>query len=335
MLESRSFDLTISQNRHPLLNLNSPFMQLTKQLQRTDIEPHMSALKGWLRGNTVGIYAGFKKKNGKTTDQCAIVMHVQQKKPADRLALDGDTPIPPFIELPIGGSMLRVPTDVQEVGLLDDEPAAQFVDPDERVRPCPGGYSVQPLGLAQRGTLGANITINGLYRMISCNHVLSYNGKFGQIYQPDVTQNENYLCDVSGYEHLYTYPSPNVIDPMYNDTDLAWCNITPQTGAPEIAEIGTPVGFADPVVNEQIRYFGSFTQLNETTLASTTYLGIIKVFGDRYAWFQNMIVLADNVQMPGDSGAVLVNDQMQIVGMMCGGNSFRALACRIPLNVIQ
>ncbi|WP_341835485.1 hypothetical protein WJU16_21640 [Chitinophaga pollutisoli] len=315
-------------------------MQLTKQIHRTDIEPHMSVLKGWLRGNVVGIYAGVKKKNGKKTGEWSIVMHVQQKKSADRLALDKDTPIPPFIELPIaqrdgGTEMVKVPTDVQEVGLFSDDPDPLYTNPYERMRPCPGGYCVQPQGLNQRGTLGANITINGQYRMISCNHVLSVNGQYTQIYQPDTTNNLNFLCPVSGFEFMYTYPTNDVFDPMYNDTDLAWCNITPQDGAPNVAEIGTPVGFADPVVDEEVKYFGSFTGLNETNLASTTYLGIMKVFGNRYAWFQNMIVLTDNVQMAGDSGSVLINGQMQIVGMMCGGNMFRALACRIPLNVIQ
>lgn len=320
-------------------------MQLTKQLRQADVEPHLAALRGWLRGNVVGMYAGPKRKNGQPTDQCAIIMHVQQKKSADRLALDGEELIPPFIELPItsGGKteMVKVPTDVQEVGPFRDDAEAP-VKPEpmaswERIRPAPGGQRIQPQGLNAAGTLGGSMNINGYYRMLSCNHVMSLNGQYTHIYQPDVTQPQNYLCDVSGFVPMVTYPNSNQFNPIYNTTDLAWCNTTQLVCAPAINEIGVPTGFASPAVGQQVWCYGAASdQLMQTTIQSVQYQGVVRSFGG-YAWFHNAIFLDGSTfaPLPGDSGSLMINSQRQIVGMLMATNIFGAIACLIPTNQIQ
>ncbi|WP_157962918.1 trypsin-like serine protease [Chitinophaga deserti] len=321
-------------------------MQLTKQIEQTDIEPHMSALRGWLRGNIVGMYAGPKRKNGHKTDQCSVVFHVQHKKSADRIALDGDEAIPPFLELPIaqnGGKpvMVKVPTDVQEVGPFRDD-AEPVAKPEpmaswDRIRPAPGGQQVQPQGINMAGTLGASFNINGQYRMLSNNHVLSYNGQYTRIYQPDVSQQQNYLCDVSGFINLITYPNSNQFNPIYNTTDLAWCNTTPLVCSPAINGIGTPVGFAAPAANMQVSCYGATTdEVMHTSIVSVHYQGVMRIMG-QYAWFQDAIWLnGDNfAPLPGDSGSILVNNQLQMVGILTATNVFGAMACLIPTQLIH
>ncbi|WP_423737967.1 hypothetical protein [Chitinophaga caseinilytica] len=314
-------------------------MQTTKQIQLTDIEPHMAVLQGWLRGNIVGMYAGLKMKNGKETDQCAVVLHVEYKKSPDRLAMDGDTPIPPFFELPFpqsggGHVMVNVPTDVQEIGPIEVKyPVLErkVGDSSDFERPCPGGYQIQAGGLPSYGTLGANIKYNNKYRMISCNHVISCNGMYEDVYQPDMTEQYYYLTKVTDYIKLTTYPTKDQEDPYYNTVDFAWCNIAATNGSPEIQDIGVPTGFAAPAVGMEVSYFGASTnEVTKTSIKSTTYQGVINVFGDRYAWFKNMINLTDSYAVPGDSGAVLVNNNMEIVGMLQSITLLRTLACTIP-----
>ena len=314
-------------------------MQTTKQIQLTDIEPHMSALQGWLRGNIVGMYAGRKMKNGKQTGQWAVVLHVEYKKSPERMAMDGDTPIPPFFELPIaqpggGHVMVHVPTDVQEIGPIEVKyPVRErkVGDASDFERPCPGGYQIQPGGLPSYGTLGANIKFNNKYRMISCNHVISWNGMFTDVYQPDMSEQYYYLTQVTDYIKLTTYPTKDQPNPYYNSYDFAWCNIAATSGSPEVQDIGIPTGFAAPAVGMGVSYFGASTnEVTQTSIKSTTYQGVINVFGDRYAWFKNMIVLTDHYAVPGDSGAVLINNNMEIVGMLQSITLLRTLACAIP-----
>ncbi len=319
-------------------------MQLSKQLQRADIEPHLNALKGWLRGNVAGMYVGRKRKNGHDTDQWSVILHVQYKKSADRLALDGDELIPPFIELPIaqkegGHVMVKVPTDIQEIGPLEAPAPAEKPQPMaswDRVRPAPGGYQIQPQGLNATGTLGASFAINGQFRMISNNHVMSWNGQYTRIYQPDTTAPVNYLAPVSGFVPITLYPNSNQFNPVYNPCDLAWCNVNGLQCAPQIQGIGVPTGFAAPAVNMQVSYYGAFTdEVVHTSIATVNYIGIVRMMGNQYAWFENMMMLAENYSMPGDSGSVLVNNQMQMVGMLVSGSVFRTLCCLIPTQLIQ
>lgn len=319
-------------------------MQLTKQLQRTDIEPHMSALHGWLHDNIVGMYAGLKRKNGKKTSQWAVVMHVQHKKSADRLALDGDQPIPPYFELPValaGGKteMVKVPTDVIEVGPLKAMQAPEPMMSTDRVRPAPGGYQIQSQGCPLVGTLGGSITVNNQYRMLSNNHILSWNGQYTQVFQPNANAPVNALCAVSGFVNITTYPTSNQQNPIYNITDLAWCNVTQQQCAPNIEGIGVPTGFAAPAANMQVRCYGASTDaVIQANIESTAFATVMKIFGNRYAWFNNCILLdgEDFFPLGGDSGALLINNDMQIVGILAGWNALAGpWGCTIPTQLIQ
>ncbi|WP_109698860.1 hypothetical protein [Chitinophaga deserti] len=319
-------------------------MELTQKIRQTDIEPHMSALQGWLRNNITGMYAGRKRKNGKKTEQWAIVMHVQQKKSPDRLALDGDTPIPPYFELPIsisGGKteMVKVPTDVVEVGAFVTKQMPQPMVSTDRVRPAPGGYQIQAQGCPLVGTLGGSITINNQYRMLSNNHILSWNGQFTHIFQPDARDPQNALADVSGFVNMVTYPTSNQQNPVYNQTDLAWCNVTQEQCAPQIQGIGVPVGFAAPAVNMQVRCFGASTdEVIQATIESIQFRTISMMLNNQYAWFQNCLLLEgeDFFPLAGDSGALLINNNMQIVGILAGWNAIAGpWGCLIPTQLIQ
>lgn len=323
-------------------------MQLTKQIRQSDVTPHMRALRSWLRGNIIGMYVGTKMKNGKDTGQTAIVMHVEQKKSADRLALDGEPEIPPYFEFPItqkDGSivMMQVPTDVQAPEpRAAISPGAAPMDSWDRERPCPGGYQIQSMGFNAAGTLGVNYTINGQYRALSCNHVMSMNNMFNQVYQPDTTAPQNFLANVSGFEYLYLYPTSNQFNPIYNQVDLAWCNVDNTICSPVIQDIGTPAGFGTPAANMPCRFFGAMAnQVCNVTIRTMDYSCVLRVRLNAnttyYAWFENVMLLSPNPDfaLPGDSGAILVNGQMQMVGMLIGSTSMGDIASLLQPQLIH
>lgn len=324
-------------------------MQLTKQLQRAEVQPHMRALRNWLRGNVIGMYVGTKEKNGKDTGQTAVVFHVEQKKSSDRLALDGEPEIPPFFEFPIlqkDGTivMMEVPTDVQAptVTRPSISPEAAPMDSWDRERPCPGGYQIQPMGFNATGTLGVNFTVNGQYRALSCNHVMTMNNMFNQVYQPDVTDPQNFLANLSGFEYLYLYPSNNQFNPIYNQVDLAWCNVDNTIGSPTIQDIGIPSGFGTPAATMPCRFFGaSSNQVCSVSIRTMDYSCVLKVRLNTsttyFAWFENVMLLSPNPDfaLPGDSGSILVNGQMQMVGMLIGMTAMGDIASLLQPQLIH
>ena len=80
-----------------------------------------------LKRNVVGVAAGYKETQGVITDEPAMVVMVEAKKPLAELAPDDVVP----------REVSGVHTDVYEVGKLEAQ-----VDPTDRFRPTiPGGVS--------------------------------------------------------------------------------------------------------------------------------------------------------------------------------------------------
>lgn len=120
---------------------------------------------------SVGI--GYKYKNGKRTEEVAVIVGVREKKPIAELA--PEEVIPPTID--------GVPTDViedegyeaYEVSDLPKLPPVTAEALVERRRPCPGGFSCGH-GQITAGTLGAWLRRgenDGTYVILSNNHVLA------------------------------------------------------------------------------------------------------------------------------------------------------------------
>lgn len=110
--------------------------------------------------NVVGVAVGYKESHGVITDQPALVVLVEEKKPD--AALSPEDRIPPEIN--------GVRTDVYEVGRL----VAQQ-DPTERFRPTiPAGVSIAHYKVTA-GTLGAVVRdrTSGERFILSNNHVLA------------------------------------------------------------------------------------------------------------------------------------------------------------------
>ncbi len=112
------------------------------------------------KNNVVGVGVGFKETNGELTDEVAVVVLVQQKKPL--AALSADDAIPKEID--------GLRTDVLEVGYLQAQQS-----PRDRFRPViPSGVSIGHFKVTA-GTLGTMVKDKrtGEVFVLSNNHVLA------------------------------------------------------------------------------------------------------------------------------------------------------------------
>lgn len=122
------------------------------------------------RKNVVGVAVGYKNYKDETTDQLALAVLVEQKKPAEALTPED------FIPKEING----MPTDVIEVGRLE-----AHTTPRDRFRPTvPAGVSIGHY-LVTAGTIGAIVfeKSTGEPLILSNNHVLA-NSNFATIGDP-------------------------------------------------------------------------------------------------------------------------------------------------------
>jgi hypothetical protein len=131
--------------------------------------------------HTVGV--GFRRRGGKLTDELAVVVYVDRKLPKEDLR-EGWL-IPPEIRFHMDpkGEEIVIPTDVVERPRAVEYPHLADGSLAGRVRPVPGGRSIQ--GSQGGGTLGGWVwdQINDQTVLISNNHVLG-STVGANVYQP-------------------------------------------------------------------------------------------------------------------------------------------------------
>ncbi|MCE0488210.1 S1 family peptidase [Ornithinimicrobium sediminis] len=136
-----------------------------------------------------GIGIGYRRRDGKRTDELAIVVHVQTKSAKDR--------VEPSRLLPASvtyvdreGQDVKVPVDVVErpVPVPEVSCGSCSTDLEDRVRPVPGGFSGgPPTSVSTGGTLGGWVwdTVTDQAVVISNDHV--FGGTAGtDISQPSI-----------------------------------------------------------------------------------------------------------------------------------------------------
>ena len=104
--------------------------------------------------NVVSVGTGFKYVNGQRTDEIALIVGVQEKKPVSRSNL-----IPQTLE--------GIQTDVIQVGKI-----RAFSDPKDKFRPIQPGISIGHY-LVTAGTFGCVVQRNGKRYILGNNHVLA------------------------------------------------------------------------------------------------------------------------------------------------------------------
>ena len=284
-------------------------------------EPLLEAAKPWLsRPNVVGLSLGPKVTGGRETGEPALLVYVERKQPAAEVEF-----LVPEL-LTVGGA--AVPTDVQEVGEIRTEVL------DQRVRPVPGGYQIEAENIGGTGTLGVSINWGGKYRALTNNHVISNNGNLGAaVYQPD-KGNNTVIGTVDGYVPVATYASKSQSNPVWNNQDLAYSQVTTAVCSPLIHLIGQPTGLRAPVPGETVALIGKQTARVRTAavvdIVTTLTFQWAKGTSKPWAFFERLVRLDGVYTQPGDSGtAYVATSDMKVVALHVGAGSAFSFGCQL------
>lgn len=280
------------------------------------------------KANVVGCGKGFKYKNGVCTDQPAILVFVQKKFDNYMHKFSLDDQIPPYIN--------GVPTDVIEVGDI-------MKQCQTRIRPIKPGYSISHPKVSA-GTLGGYFKdADGDIVLLSNNHVLSNenNANIGDlILQPGIADgsDDNFKGWVEPYDQLAYFAMLKKFVPLSseNEQDSAIASIHPKIIEHNLIDHyysnGQKItGFADAYVGMNIQKFGRTTC--HTTGKVLAIQGTFTVgydFGP--AKFTNCIVCSP-MSSSGDSGSLIFDEQMRVVGLLFAGSDKVTIAT--PIDTIQ
>jgi hypothetical protein len=272
------------------------------------------------RPDVTSIDVRAKTTGGKRKSELALVIGVVHKK--SRHALTKDVILPRKVT----AEGIELPTDVFEEGKLV---AAQ----------AEGGGMVQTTGLNRAGSLGVNIQYQGGYNLLSCAHVLTafdpaFVGAMIQYADSPLDAYAN-LVPVTGEVAVTYYNVKNPPAPVLNIQDVAWGNITPVLGSPNIKQIGVPAGIRQAVLNEVVQIYGGNSESLETTtvLSTSARPTMQSTYSDGstiYTFWQNSISLdpATAAFIPGDSGsAVVATSDTNVVGLLFNIGSMSIYAC--------
>lgn len=291
------------------------------------------------RPGVTGVRVGTRTVGGKPTEEMALVVEVEKKRP--RGELQAGELVPGHLHLEVNGTLLRLATDVQEVGLdrlqraadeeVRDAPGDRLVL-DQRLRPAPGGVQIEAENIDGTGTLGVNIRWRDRLRLITNNHVISENGNVGAVvYQPSAGSMRNRLTRVSGFDEVRTQPDKDRPEPHFNRRDVAWCDVDEEQATRDILHLGIPAGVRAPVAGERIRLVGKETGAVQHARIADIHLRKVLRWPDEtgdWAFFDEQIQLDRVVTQAGDSGSAYVAESdNRVVGIHVAANASYSWGC--------
>ena len=264
--------------------------------------------------NVNGVGIGFKEVNGESTDQIAIRVYVTKKLSKEKLKRD--ELIPSGIE----GTV----TDVIEIGEI--HPCAHLT----RERPAKGGASISRCDVSSRGTLGGACfydNVDDERVILTCNHVLTNcdfpdpnAGERGDpVAQPGLM--DGGVCPqdtIATLERFVEYLRP----PSWNKVDAGMATVSSGSGivSDEIHDIGVPTGTRtlnalDVLLHTRVQKSGATTGLTTGQVTDISFDGAYPICGV-HLQFEDQILIPGMVAAGGDSGALVLDGDKKIVGMV-------------------
>ena len=281
--------------------------------------------------NIVSLSYHDEKKGGQKTGNKVFYIGVI-KKPTLQRTEAPDVLIPEFILFETEeNKIVNVPVVVIEEGEIVALSA-----------PYKGGSMVHTEGLTVEGSLGVNTQYKGIYRLLSAAHVLTEfnDNNLNKIIFARSDSSEDYVytgANVTGHVPVVLYDSLNDPNIIRAKQDLAWADITPAQGSPEVEQIGAVGSIRDPVENEKVKCYGGLTEdlmwnmeivaLSTSMRMSVNIGGVIK-----YAFFEDVvrIDLSAAALLPGDSGSVAIaQSDNRTVGIIISTNLFYGFFCKL------
>lgn len=272
-----------------------------------------------------------EKKGGQKTGNKVFYIGVIKKLTAQQTEAP-DVLIPEFILFETeDNKIVNVPVVVIEEGEIVALSA-----------PYKGGSMVYTEGVERGGTLGVNTQYKGTYRLLSAAHVLTRfndNNIGKRIFaRSDISEDYVYTgANVTGHVPVNLYDLPNDPNIIRAKQDLAWADITPAQGSPEIEQIGPVGSIRDPVLNEKVKCYGGLTEDLMTDMEIVSLSTSLRVNVDvggmtKYAFFEDLVKidLITASLLPGDSGsAAIAENDNKIVGIMMAATTFNGYFCKL------
>ena len=276
-----------------------------------------------------GVGVGWKQVGGVETDVMAIRVFVRSKGTYD-----------PANEIP--GEVEGVPTDVIECEFLPEVTHRSLPDDDtKRYDPVVGGGSCAPARETYAGTLGVLVRDNATsqLRFLSNWHVLcgdpswSSPGVDRRITQPAIMDGGKAQTDVIG--NVVAGIIGQVVIPFGYDlyVDCALCDLSGARAAnSSINRVGTLTGVETPVVGDLVRKYGRSTGFTYGVVQDTNFtisvyfpsLGYVRMY------YQYCITAPapgmPPFTQPGDSGAVVVDNENRAIALHCAGGTSGTVA---------
>jgi hypothetical protein len=268
--------------------------------------------------NVQGVGIGYKQVGGKETTDLCIVVYVDKKKPASKLAKTDI--VPKVVDIDFAGGKSQVPTDIQ---VVDEIKALAFTD---RIRPVKPGFSIGHYKITA-GTFGCLVKDTcspcRIY-ILSNNHVLanSNNARKGDpITQPGRVDGGTTPKDVIARLSRFVpirYGGKN----KYNLVDAAIALPTSiRHVIPPIIAAGIPKGTVEAILGMKVIKSGRTT---ETTTGKVTGIDVtvsVNYGSAGVAYFRNQI-LTTNMSKGGDSGSLLLSQaDKKATGLLFAGSS--------------
>lgn len=268
------------------------------------------------REGVTAVDIDYKITHGKATHEMAIIVFVEKKR---------DVPKGQQIPKTIKG----IKTDVWEGSFSPFQLAPEreisnrtVSVQDEIADPIIGGVSVGPFDREISGTLGIVLTTEyGANVMISSTHVLASS--------PHTTQGDPIIQPALPYGGHWpeSYAGPffmGFLGQPYN-VDAALATIPIRNVVPKnIRTIGNTAGHDVTFPGDDVAKFGRTTQFTTGKVVSDTFTFTLDYpyFG-RHTYYNQLRIQQinpmDAFAEPGDSGAIVVNEDREVVGMVMGG----------------
>jgi len=284
--------------------------------------------------NVVGVGVGGKLEGGELTDRLAIRFYVEKKIAA----------VPPEYALP--SEWQGLPTNVIETGVFFALPVgvalagSQPAPGQKKIRParpgCSVGFQFPPPnhGYVMAGTLGALVTKDGAYAILSNNHVLANENSLpigSPIFQPGLLDNgdpnTDRIAKLTDFEPLQ--PKGN------NSLDCAIAALDADSLAtgrplPKVNKLksGDPL---EPAEEMPVMKVGRTTDYTEGVIFDIS-ADVTVQYGIGNLSFQNQILIRGTSDTPqfsaaGDSGSLIVHRVKRApVGLLFGGSGSYTIA---------
>lgn len=284
--------------------------------------------RGWVQGDGVQGYGiGEKITDGEELKEVVLKVYVEKKKPENKLK--NAVKIPKSVK--VEGLAEPIPTDVEEIGLVEKEANTT------RVRPAIPGFGVGHVNVTV-GTFGCLVRKIGspsVYYILSNSHVLADEGIAtvgDKIIQPGDYDGGRAPADVIG-ELSEFVPFQYDTGTYVNLVDAAIAKVKKADVSSKIRLIGVPAGVSTRVQR------GMAVQKTGRTTDYTT--GIIKDINYRLALdykkpgggtgqvgFRDQ-VLCTRYTAGGDSGSAVLNNSRKVVGLHFAGSPSTSIFNRI------